>query len=176
MRELAEASRRGRKVFNAAKVAAFNGWACAILAALALPFALTSIPALVGGLGLATVAWNEFRGRKMLLRFDPRGPRLLGWNQIGLLGLIVAYCAWRIYDGLTGPSLADQHPDLKMVLGSVASLERALTLGIYGSAIVLSALAQGLTARYYFSRAPHLRRYLGETAPWIVALQRSVPT
>ena len=174
MRELTEAHGRGRKVLKAAGVAAFNGWACVIVAALAVPFALGSIPTALTGLALGAVAWNEFRGRKMLLRFDPRGPRLLGWNQIGLLAVIVLYCLWHIYDGLTGPTLADQHPDLKLVLGSVASLERNLTLGLYGSIIVVSAIAQGLTARYYFSRLAHLARYLSDTAPWIVDLQRSV--
>jgi len=174
IREVAEAQRRGRKVLKAAGVAAFNGWACAIVAALAVPFALGSIPAALTALALGAVARNEFRGRKMLLRFDPRGPRLLGWNQIGLLAVIVLYCLWHIYDGLTGPTLADQHPDLKLVLGSLASLERNLTLGLYGSIIVVSAIAQGLTARYYFSRLTHLRGYLGQTPPWIVDLHRSV--
>ena len=65
-------------MFNAAKVAAFNGWACAILAALAPPFALTSIPALVGGLGLAAVAsavGQDVAGHK--------GPERLAWRRLG---------------------------------------------------------------------------------------------
>ena len=39
--------------------------------------------------GLSLVTYNEFQGRRRLLSFDQSGPRLLGWNQIGFLALIL---------------------------------------------------------------------------------------
>ena len=86
-----EADRSARKVLGAAKVARFNGWTIGGFAALGLLSGLSSMTVLTVGLGLAIVAWNELRGRKMLLRFDPRGPRLLGRNQLGLMALLVGY-------------------------------------------------------------------------------------
>ena len=47
-------------------------------------------------LGLSIVAYNEFRGRKRLLNFDPSAATMLGWNQLGLLAMIVVYCLWML--------------------------------------------------------------------------------
>jgi len=87
--ELALANSRAKKVRRAAGVAAFNGWSIGIVAALSVPFALFSISGFLVTLGLAIIAANEFRGRRGLLRFDPAATALLGWNQIGLISLIV---------------------------------------------------------------------------------------
>ncbi len=156
---MAEQERSARKVRSAAKLAAFNGWAFGISAALSLLFALSSGTALVVGAGLAIVAWNELRGRKLLLRFDPRGPLLLGWNQLGLMGLLVAYCVWSIYAGLTGatPELDALLKELEPLTGSVDDLQRTLTLAIYGGVIIGTIIFQGLNALYYFTRTKHVQ-------------------
>ena len=81
---------------------------------------MTALPM---GMGLAIVAWNEFRGRDLLREFDPHGTRLLGWNQVGLIALVVAYSLWCIFTGLTQPNPyqvhIDQTPELAPMLGSV---------------------------------------------------------
>jgi len=38
--------------------------------------------------------------------------------------------------------------------------------------IVGTLIFQGLTSRYYFTRAPLLRAYLAETPAWVIELQR----
>ncbi len=156
---MAEQERSARKVLSAAKLAAFNGWALGISAALSLLFALSSGTALVVGAGLAIVAWNELRGRKLLLRFDPRGPRLLGWNQLGLMGLLVAYCLWSIYVGLTGtsPELDALIKQLGPLPGSSDDLKRTLTLAVYGGVIIGTIIFQGLNGLYYFTRTKHVQ-------------------
>ena len=100
--QLSEANRRAKKVLGAAKVATFNGWSFGVFAAISLLFGIFSITSLLVGIGLGIVAWNEFRGRDLLRGFDPRGTRLLGWNQVGLICLLVVYCLWCIFTGLTG--------------------------------------------------------------------------
>ncbi len=177
-RELAEANRRARKVRRAAKVATFNGWSIGIFAALSLPFALFSVTALVMCLALAGVAYNEFRGRKLLDRFEPCGPRALGWNQLVFMGVLIGYSLWNIYLAETGPSpYAEQlkaTPELGSMLGSIDDLYTSVTLAVYGSLIVFSVIFQGLNALYYFTCEKHLHSYLNQTPDWVVNLQRSV--
>ncbi len=176
-RDLAEADRRARSVRRAAKVAAFNGWSIGSFAALSLPFALFSITGVIMTGGLAAVAYNEFRGRKLLSRFDQRGPRVLGWNQLGLMGLLIGYSLWNIYLATTGPSPYNEqlgaNPELASMLGSVGDLYTSITLAVYGGVIVFSVIFQGLNALYYFTREKHLQSYLSQTPAWIVDLQRS---
>jgi membrane protease YdiL (CAAX protease family) len=159
---VAEQEKSARKVLSAARVARFNGWVLGISAVLSLLFALSSGMALVVGAGLAIVAWNELRGRKLLLRSDPRGPRLLGWNQLGLMGLLVAYCLWSIYAGLTGtnPELDALIKELEPMTGSIDDLQRTLTLVIYGGVIIGTIIFQGLNSLYYFTRTKHLQACL----------------
>ncbi len=178
--QLLEANQRARKIHTAAGVAAFNGWVTGAIAVLSAPFAPFSIAGSLVTIGTAVVAYNEFRGRRMLLSFKPRGAALLGWNQVGLLGLIVGYCLWMIVAGLVGPSPYESelqaYPELKSVLGSPEQLRRltqTLVLAVYGSVIGLSGIFQGLNAVYYFTRRKHIDAYLQKTPPWVVTLQRS---
>lgn len=179
-RELAQAQERAKKIRKAAGVATFNGWTTGIFAALSAPFAFFSVTGFLITLGLAVVAWNEFRGKKRLLKFDPASPTLLGWNQVGFLALIVAYCCWSIYEGFTGtgeltkqlqaePELARAMKDL----GDFDALQRMLVLVIYGTVIVLSVVFQGFNALYYFSRLKLVTSYLQETPAWVLDVQRS---
>ena len=48
--------------------------------------------------------------------------------------------------------------------------------GYAGQVIVLTALFQGLNARYYFARSQRVKDYLKETPGWIVEIQRSTST
>ncbi len=169
--ELSEATERARTFLGATKVATFNGWTIGIFAAISLLFAFFSVTALVMGVGLGLVARNEFRGRKLLRQFDPLGPRLLGRNQIGFMSLIIAYCLWSMLQAGSNP--ITEIPGLEVLADSYGDLVTTLTLAVYATVIVLTAVFQGLNARYYFARTQRVKDYLRETPGWIVEIQRS---
>lgn len=169
--QLALANRRAKKVLGAAKVATFNGWSIGLFAAINLLFAIFSFTALVMAIGLAVVARNEFRGRSLLRSFSPHGGRLLGKNQLGFMGLLIAYCLWSIYGTITNP--ITEIAGMEVLTEAVGDLVTDLTMAVYGVVIVVSVLVQGLNARYYFARARLVEEYVRETPEWIVELQRS---
>ena len=183
LQALEQAGLRARKVRNAGRMAMFNGCAFGAFAGLSLLFAALSplfgefdVVATVMAGGLGIVAWNEFRGRRLLCRFDLGGPRLLGWNQLALMALLMAYCAWSIHAGLTAPDPYAReiaaHPQIAPTLGTIGRLKAILTVAIYGGLVAFSLVFQGLTALYYFTRGKLVRAYLSETPAWIVEVQR----
>ena len=176
--ELSRADDRAKLIRKAARVASFNGWTTAIIAALSAPFALFSVAGFLVTVVLALVAWNEFRGRNLLNKFNPKAAMLLGWNQIGFLAMIVLYCGWMMYTGINDSDSAlsefTSNPELSELLGSpeqVSSLYELLVYSVYGSVIVLSVIFQGLTALYYFTRRKHIEAYVRATPEWIRRLQ-----
>ncbi len=183
LRALALANQRGKKIRSAAGVARFNGVSMIVFSGVSLLVAMGMGAfgefdwiAWVMGVGLGTLAWNELRGRRLLLRLDPRGPIVLGWNQLALLGLVFAYAAWMLRSGLMTPSPYEEamraEPMLRQVLGDPDNLYRTLTLSIYGSLMVVTVVFQGLNSLYYFTRGRVLRGYLAETPAWVVDVQR----
>jgi hypothetical protein len=179
-RELAAAALRAEPIRRAARVANFNAWTTAILAGLSAPFALFGLVGLLAFAVLASVAWNEFRGRRRLLEFDPAGASILGWNQLGLLTMITVYCVWSIYSNLWGGGSIEAelraNPQLAPAISSVegfGDLYRLIVVVLYGSVIVLSALFQGANAFYYFTRRKYVEAYRRETPAWVVDLQRA---
>jgi hypothetical protein len=79
-------------LLRTAGVARFSGWTMAIFAGLTIAGSLCGdIGALLLGIGLGVAAFNELRGARLLRQFDARGPRRLGYNQLGLAGLLVVY-------------------------------------------------------------------------------------
>lgn len=179
-RALAAARQRAEPVRRAARVASFNAWTTAILAGFSAPFALFGTAGFVVFAGLALVAWNEFRGRSRLLEFDPAGASILGWNQLGLFALITAYSLWSIYANLWGSQSIDaqlhSNPDLRAAFGSLsgfAQLIKPIVLAFYGLVIALSAVFQGGTALYYFTRRTYVATYAAETPAWVIDLQRA---
>ncbi|KKK96694.1 hypothetical protein LCGC14_2660190 [marine sediment metagenome] len=122
-------------------------------------------------------AGKQGRQLRIKLGLDPTAPALLGWNQIAFMAMIIAYSAWRIYAGLTGPGpygaqIANE-PALAPMLAPIAKLHATLTVIIYGTLIAAAILFQGLTARYYFSRRRRLLEYLQQTPKWILDIQRT---
>jgi hypothetical protein len=180
---IAEANRRAKKVLRASSVATFNVCTFGFFAACGLLIVMVS--ALMGeidvvgslvSVALGALAWNEWRGRKLLRRFDLRGPRVLGWNQVALLCVITGYCAWMLAQAYSGPSELERDPayaEIESQFGDISELSRTLSVLLYGSAIVASVLFQGINAVYYFTRAAVLRAYLAETPPAVVEIQRS---
>jgi ABC-type enterobactin transport system permease subunit len=176
---LAIATERVKKIRKAAGVAAFNGWTAGIFAALSAPFALFSMTGFLVTVGLAVIAYDELHGRKRLLQFDPAAATQLGWNQVALLTMIVVYCLWMMFTGLTGagPFAAEAAADPEIAsalssLGDFDELYKVLVVAIYGTVIVLSAIFQGLNALYYFTRRKHVEAYVQETPEWVLNVQR----
>ena len=174
--ELALAKDRTKAIRKAARVAAFNGWTTGIVAAISAPFALFSVEGFVMAVGLAIVAYNEFRGRKRLLAFEPASSTFLGWNQIGFFSLIAGYCLWMIYASI-GSLAAELHayPELENALGSLDGFDglyRSFVICFYGTVILLSAVFQGLNAVYYFTRRKYVEAYLRETPAWVQEIER----
>lgn len=171
-----EAKLRRQKLDQAATFAAVSGWITAVIAALAAPFALFSWVAAVMVVGLSLVAYHEFKGRRLLRALDRRGPRVLGFNQIALGVLVIAYSVWHIVAELRGEgryaeAIANE-PMLADTLGPIGDLVRGVVLVVYASLIVGTVIFQGGAAWYYFSRAKHLRAYVEQTPGWVVELVR----
>jgi len=190
MQQLAAADIRAGKLRKAAGVAKFNGYTIAVFSVFSLMWGLGELAidgfnlgkldwvSFIIGAGLGVLAWNELRGRKLLTRFDPRATRLLGLNQVALLGLIVAYAAWMLYQTATGQTELDQairqHGlGASDIAVSVIALAKLLTELVYESLIGLTIIFQGLNAVYYFTRAKLLRSYVAETPAWVIELQRT---
>jgi len=183
LQALSLANQRGKKIRIAAGVARFNGVSMGVFSGLSLLVAMGMAAfgefdwiAWVMGAGLGALAWNELRGRRLLLRLDPRGPVVLGWNQLALLGLVFAYAAWMLWSGLVAPSPYEEamrtEPMLRQMLGDPDNLYRTLTLGIYGSLMVVTVIFQGFNSLYYFTRGRVVRGYLAQTPAWVVDVQR----
>lgn len=158
-------------------VAVFNGWTVGVFAATSLLLGIFSLTGLLMGVGLAVVSYNEFAGAKMLRRLDQCAARRLGFNQLGLCGLLVVYSLWSIYSTLAGPSQLDAAlaaaGQAEALLGSIERLQTVVTLAVYGGVIVGSIVFQGGMSWYYFTRARHIRAYVAETPGWIVDLERA---
>ncbi|MEX2309367.1 MAG: hypothetical protein WD738_17340 [Pirellulales bacterium] len=174
--ELALAKGRSKPIRKAASVAAFNGWATGIIAAISAPFALFSVAGFLMTVGLAVVAYNEFRGRKRLLKFDPASAAFLGWNQIGFFTLIVVYSLWMLATSIGSLAAELQaSPELVTALGSLDEFDgiyRRVVVAFYGAIISLSALFEGLNAFYYFTRSKHVDAYLQETPAWVQEIEQ----
>lgn len=176
---LAQAQKELKKILKAVRVATFNATTSLVLAAISLLFAWLSIESLLIGLGLAAIAWIEFRGRKLLNQLHPAGLRLLAWNQFALLGLITLYCLWAIYQSWASGNRAEEYsqyfqgnPELESMLVPLLDLEKTLSIVLYCCVIGASVIVQGLTALYYFRRLRMLEGYLKLTPAWILDLQR----
>jgi hypothetical protein len=187
MQMIAAAQRRHRKIRGAGRMALINVFllgsvgAVSLLAALGALLAGSVDPAgLVMGAGLTALAWNEYRGRRLLLGLQPKGPIILGWNQLALLGLVVGYAAIMLAQALSGPNPYDEiiraEPMAERMVGDIGRLYRQISILLYGSLIAATLVFQGLAAWYYFSRGRLLRDYLHQTPGWIVELQRRQAT
>jgi hypothetical protein len=179
--ELVAARDRSKVIRKAARVAGFNGWTTALIAAVSAMFLVfdRSSIAIMMTAALSIVAVNEFRGRKRLLNYDPGAATLLGWNQLGLLAAIIVYCLWMLHAASAETSELSQtlqtYSELGTIdLGEVEGLYRTATNAAYGGAIALSVLFQGGNALYYFTRRRHLDRFLAETPEWVREVQRTL--
>lgn len=172
-RELIAATNLVKPIRRASRVAGFNGWTVGFIAALSFPFAFFGFDGLAITVGLSTVALLEFWGRRKLLKLDPSAAAWLGWNQVGFLTLIIAYCLWMLL-GET-PNIS-ANPELSQLLGANGQqLYETLNLVVYGGVIVLSVIFQGGNAIYYFTRRKYLVAYLQQTPQWVRDFFKVIP-
>ena len=177
---LGQARAAQRKLRFAAFIALSNVVGLATFAFLSLVFDLFSLTLSPMTLALGLLAWNEARGRTLLLAGDARAPRRLALNQLALLACVLVYCVYSAVAAWTGPSLLDTvllaDPSLPDVLGDAASgagtsldelsrLGRVTTLVVYAAVALGSAAVQGLTALYYRSLQPTVAA-LAAAPPW----------
>lgn len=176
IRALADGRRHAAKVRRAALVAAVSGWSMAVFAGFTLiGVAFGSMTSLVVGIALAAIAWNELRGGAMLKRLDARGARRLGFNQLTLGVLIVAYAAWSLHRALATPALASiggstGDPDIDALVTDLAS---TVAYGLYGTIAAAGVIVPGLTAWYYFSRGRVVREMRRRTPQWVIETLRA---
>lgn len=173
--QLAAARARARKIRRAVAAARFSGWTTAIFGGLTLIGGLFSVPALLLGLAMLACAITELRAASRLRELHPGAPARLAWNQGALCVSICAYCGWNLYAALTGPSSLAT-PALEgagEIVASAEELARGISAIVYGSAIFISILVQGLTALYYASRARFVRDYVRATPAWVIDVQRA---
>jgi hypothetical protein len=174
---LEAARQRIKPLRRAAGMATFNTWTIGLFAVPAVLLGVFEPGVLITGLALCVVAWNEHRGGKKLRILDESAPRLLGWNQLALLAVIIAYGSWRLASTIFGAGHYDQqlaaHPELAPTLEPLGDMIQFVTVLVYTLVIAFSVIFQGLNSWYYFSRARKLREYLTQTPGWVVQMLRA---
>lgn len=183
---LARAGERMRSLRRALWLAYMNGSTLLLCAFACVPFALFDASLLLPALVLGASGAAELRGARMLRDHDLRAPRWLATNQLVLLALIAAYCAFSgvsalhasFADQLSSAApgateqLRDAMPGLDLSPDTLEHGYRALVVAFYGAVFVACALYQGLCARYYRTREPVLRALVDQTPAWVMEVQR----
>jgi hypothetical protein len=137
------------------------------------------------GIGLALVAIIEFRAAGKLNRLDDGAARRLALNQILLSLILLTYAAyafmsaWRDIDpyvrAVEPTLLADPNVATGISNGdfTIEQFVRLCVGLVYGALALVALTVQPATALFYLSRRKHLARYIGETPPWIIEMQRA---
>jgi hypothetical protein len=118
---------------------------------------------------LAAFAWNEKRGRALLLEFQPRGAALLRTNQYAIFGFVALYCLWAALS-----VDVSEYAQLNEALGGNISKDIAnFTRVTYGAVALITGVVQYLLAVFYGRTFDRLSTYVAQTPPWIIIIQRS---
>jgi hypothetical protein len=177
--QLANARSRGKKIRRTIGIARGYGWATAIFAGLTLLVSLFSfsVVGILLGAGMAVVAAGEFRGAATLKRLDPSGASQLGFSQLLLSALLLAYSAYSVWHYSHQPSLITSElassPDVANMMGDMESLARNLVYLVYGVVAAVAIFVEGGMALYHFSRKKLVEAYVRDTPPWIIDAQRA---
>jgi hypothetical protein len=178
LRELQAAKQALGKIRRAALAARFEGYTVAICGGLTFLSGIGNVADMLGGAVLTAIGVIEIIGGGRLGRLDTKAVRIITVNQLCLAALILLYALWNLHAEVAHPAsdLPDLSPADAQVLGQVDSSAMGLTheimLLLYGSLIAAAAAEAGMAA-YYYSRGPYLQRYLAETPPWIISMQKS---
>jgi hypothetical protein len=175
LRQLAAARRAGGKLKRAIAVASFDGWTVGVFGALTLLTGLTDPSGLLMGAGMGAVAFVELRGAGRLKRLESGVTRTLGFNQLALAGIMIAYALWRLHAEMSGVSPYQAYksdPQLARMLQPIENMTHLITLALYGAMICVALFAQGGLALFYFTRGKYIDAYLTKTPAWIIDMQR----
>jgi hypothetical protein len=177
LQQLAAARVLGRKLARAVSVALFDGWSIATFAMVTFLLGLMSVPGMLMGAAMGVIAFFELRGAKGLRRLDPAAARSLGFNQVALGSLLIAYAVWGIVRELTGTGeyaqIAASDAQLAEMLKPVEGITRLVSLSMNLGLIAIALIAQGSLAAFYFTRVKYIRAYVTQTPAWIVAVQKT---
>lgn len=163
---LATAEAGLKSVRRAGRLAGINAWTLAIFAGITFLFGLGDPFSMAVGLALGAVGWNEFKGKAMLQGLDPEGGRRLGWNQIAILGIVVAYCGVQIWKAIYGTPDASM-AELEELAGFEPGWLSELTATAYAAVAVIVGGIQLLTARFHFARQVELTAWRRSTPAWV---------
>lgn len=179
--ELQAAGALGRKIRRAARVAAVDGWTIVVFGALTMLLGIGDVSTMAIGGVMVMIGAVEVKGGRRLARLEAKAARILGWNQVVLGALLLAYAVWRLWSlhrnggadvsAMLGTAGADA--DVKQMLGGVEELAQQIMVWVYVTVAAVAVLGPGLLAWYYFSRVRHVRAYLERTPGWIVEMQRA---
>lgn len=179
LQDVAAARQRAGKLRRAVSVAKFDAWGVAIFGGLTLLGSLVSF-SVIGtalGIGMAIVAYVEFKGIERLRQLDPTAANTLGRNQLffgGLLLLYAIYSLFSIYHDNSPPfGGALSSADAAAIGLDVTSITRMAGWLVYGTLAFVAITVQGGTALYYFSRRRYIEQYASETPQWIIDAQRA---
>jgi len=103
----------------------------------------------------------------------------LGWNQGAFVGVITFYCLFQMASFSTEEvKSAAISPEVRLQLatmpGMAADIDRMIdrwapyaVYGFYSLVMLVSALSQGATAVYYFSRRKYVETFNRQTPEWV---------
>jgi hypothetical protein len=173
-RELEAARVSLKKIRRAVSAARFEGFTIAIFGGLTLLCGITSIADILLGLVLIAIGVIEILGGGQLRRLDPRGIRILTFNQLAFATLILLYALWNLHSEIVHPvaEMGDDSQLVGQVDPSVLNITHEIMLLVYAS-FILAALFEAGMAAYFHSRGPLLQQYLAQTPPWIVSMQKA---
>jgi len=176
-----EAAGRRRKVNRAARVARSSAITTLAIGLAAMPFVLVSpsLSGLVVVAGVIAVGVREWLGYGKMRRAEAGAAGHLGWNQVALAGVITFYCLLEMASfSAEGVKSAALSPEVRAQLTSMPDMARQIdalietwapyaVYGFYSLLIVVSVLAQGAMAFYYFTRRKHVESFNRNTPEWI---------
>jgi hypothetical protein len=176
-----EAAVRRRKVKRAAATARSSAIVTLVIGLAALPFVLVSpsFSGLVVVAGILVVGVREWKGYGKMRRAESGAASYLGWNQVALVGVITFYCLFQMASFSTEEvKSAAISPEVRSQLatmpGMAADIDRMIeqwapyaVYGFYSLVMLVSALAQGATAVYYFSRRKYVETFNRQTPEWV---------
>jgi hypothetical protein len=177
LEQIGQARIRGKTIRRCASIANGSAWTIAIFGALSFLTGIGSIPAMVLGVGMCVLAHFEFQGAKGIRKLHPEAAWHLARNQLILGAALLLYAGVSLIMALSGPSelqkAVGNDPQLTQMLGNFTELERTGYIVFYGIVGFAAIVGCGGTALYYVRRKPHIERYLRETPPWIIELERA---